>query len=44
MTSNTAFRTKHQGCACFIKYALGDEAHRSTTIDPDRRAIFEYEG
>ena len=42
MTSDTVFTTKHQGCACFIRYALGDESHRATTIDPERRAVFAF--
>jgi hypothetical protein len=37
------FATRHQGCAAFIRYAVGDEGHRSTRINSQNRAVFEFD-
>jgi hypothetical protein len=37
------FATRHQGCAVFLKYCIGDEGHRSTRINSENRAVFEFD-
>lgn len=39
----SAFRTRHQGCASLLRYALGDAAHVRTYTEPDRRVSFEFD-
>jgi hypothetical protein len=37
------YTTKHQGLAALCRFALGEEAHVSTTIEPgSRRASFTF--
>jgi hypothetical protein len=41
--SDQPFSTRHIGCAAFLRFALGDDAHLSTTVDGSTSYAFTDE-